>query len=300
MIDRIIDFSIRNKFIVIRPGGRRVHRGLVVHEAHDAGRHPGPERHPGHRLFPLGPQPGHHRRPGDLPHRLGHGGRAEGEGRPRVLRLRLLLRLRHLRGRHRHLLGPVAHPGVSVRRAAAAARRRQERDRAGCHTARLDLPVRPGGRDPGSTAWPRLRSYQDFYLKYYLQRGARCGRGGPGRGVREAVPGERGPEPAAGLRPLHQSRGGGGAGRQLRVGGPSHRVRRDRVQRPGPGIRLFRRGPGGDRRFGRAIRAHPSASRTSGRWWSGPTSAGESPISTARGTWSRASSSCGTGRMPWT
>ena len=177
---------------------------------------------------------------------------------------------------------------------------RQDRDRAGCHARWAGSSSTPWWTSPGTHSLAELRSYQDWYLKYYLKRGARCGRGGPRRRVREAVPGERGPEPAAGLRPLHQPRGGGGAGRQLRVGGPPHRVRRDRVHGPGPGIRQVRRGPGGNRRRGRAIRARPSASRTSGRWWWGPTSAEGLPTSTARGTWSRASSSCGTGRTPWT
>ena len=55
------------------------------------------------------------------PDRHRHARRAEGEGRARLLRFRLLVRLHHLRGRHRHLLGAVAHAGVPVGRAAAAA-----------------------------------------------------------------------------------------------------------------------------------------------------------------------------------
>ena len=135
------------------PGGRRRDPGLVVHAAHAAGRHPGPQRHPGHHLLPLGPQPRHRRGPGHLPHRHRHAGRAQGQGRARLLRFRLLLRLRHLRGRHRHLLGPLAHPGVSLRGAAPPSRRasRPSWDRtppasAGSSSTRWWTP-------PASTAW---------------------------------------------------------------------------------------------------------------------------------------------------
>ena len=41
-----------------------------------ARRHPRPERHPGHHLLALGPQPRHHRGPGHLPDRHRHAGRA--------------------------------------------------------------------------------------------------------------------------------------------------------------------------------------------------------------------------------
>ena len=180
MINRIIDFQRQKQVHRLRPGGRRLPGGLVVHEAHDPGRHPGLERHPGHHLFPLGPQPGHHRRPGDLPHRLGHGGRAEGEGRARFFRFRLLLRLRHLRGRHGHLLGQVPHPGIPFRRPAAPARRRQNRDGAGCHPPGLDLPVRPGGQvreaQPGRSAL-----LPGLVPQVLSESGAGRGRGGPGR-----------------------------------------------------------------------------------------------------------------------
>ena len=103
-----------------RGGGglRRLHA-----PAHPAGRHPRPLRHAGDRLLALGPQPRHPRGPGHLPDRHRAAGRAQGEGDPRLLRLRLQLRLRHLRGRHRPLLG--AHPRARVpeQDPAAAARR---------------------------------------------------------------------------------------------------------------------------------------------------------------------------------
>ena len=58
-----------------------------------------------------------------------------------------------LRGRHRHLLGAVADAGVPLRRPAAAARRSEDRARARCHRPRLDLPVRRSSTPRASTAW---------------------------------------------------------------------------------------------------------------------------------------------------
>ena len=64
--------------------------------------------------------------------------------RPRLLGLRLLVRLRHLRGRHRHLLGAHAHARVPLGRARRAAAGRQDRAGAGRDRPRLGLPVRAG------------------------------------------------------------------------------------------------------------------------------------------------------------
>ena len=71
---------------------------------------------------------------------------------PRVLRLRLLVRLHRVRGRHGHLLGALAHDGVSVGRPAAAAARRPHRARTGRHRRRLGVPVRPRRYHRPSTA----------------------------------------------------------------------------------------------------------------------------------------------------
>ena len=71
-------------------------------------------------------------------------GRAEGERRARLLRLRLLVRLHHLRRRHRHLLGALAHARISVEDSAAAAARRADGARAGCDRRRLGVSVRAG------------------------------------------------------------------------------------------------------------------------------------------------------------
>ena len=73
-------------------------------------------------------------------------GAPEGEDDPRLLRLRLLLRLRHLRGRHRHLLGPQPRRRVPLEDPARAAGGRAHRARARRHRRRLGLPVRPRRR----------------------------------------------------------------------------------------------------------------------------------------------------------
>ena len=225
---------------------RGVHRRLVVAAADPGGRDPGPERYAGDRVLALGQEPGPGRGPGDLPDRLGAGGRPQGAGGARLLGLRLLLRLRHLRGRHRHLLGARAHPGVPRGRAAAAAPGRADRARPGRDPARLGLPVRPGRRvrqtQPG-----RAALVSGLVPQVLFEVGARGGGGGAGRRVRQAVPGQRRPEPAAGLRAVDKQGRRGGARGQLRVLGPSGRVRRDRVQHPRPRLRQVRAGPRADR-----------------------------------------------------
>ena len=64
------------------------------------------------------------------------------------------VRLRDLRGRHRHLLGALARARISQRRRAAAAGRRDADARAGRDRRRLGLPIRRAGQGPlaGRTA----------------------------------------------------------------------------------------------------------------------------------------------------
>ena len=73
-------------------------------------------------------------------------GHAQREGRPRLLGLRVLLRLRDLQGRDGPLLG--AQPGARVpeQDPAPPARGRAHRDRPRRHRRGLGLPVRPRGR----------------------------------------------------------------------------------------------------------------------------------------------------------
>ena len=195
--------------------GGRVAGGLVVDEAHPAGRHSRPERYPGDRLLALGPQPGHHGGPGHLPDRERHAGRAEGERRARLFRFRVLVRLHHFRRGHRHLLGALADAGVSLEDSAAAAEGREDGTRAGCDGRGLGVSVRAGG----AGEQPR-RAAQRAGLVPALSPAVRAGRGGSraaGR-VRAAVSGERGSQPAGGVRRADCESGGGGAQRQQRCG----------------------------------------------------------------------------------
>ncbi len=143
-----------------------------------------------------------------------------------------------------------------------------------------------------------LRSYQDWTLRYHLRSVPGRGRGGAHRRLRPAVPGERRPEPAAGLRHPDRPRRGGGARRQLGDGRPPHRVRRHRVH--GARARATRSRSRTSRTSSspRRRRGRPSGSGTSGRSRSGRTFGGGSRISTARARPSPASSSCGKGRTP--
>ena len=159
MIARLIAWSARNLLLVLfgtgfAAAGRHLCTGPPA-----AGRHPGPLRHAGHRLHRI-PRPGAagDRGPGHLSSDDRDADGAEVEGGARVLVLRRLVRLRHLRGRHRHLLGALARARIPQRRGLAAAGRRDADDRPRRYRRRLGLPVRgdvegaePGrhARDPG-------------------------------------------------------------------------------------------------------------------------------------------------------
>ena len=78
------------------------------------------------------------------PDRLGPAGHAEGQGYSRLLRFRVLLHLHRLRRRHRYLLGALAHAGVPELSHAAAAQRRQRRTGQGCYRGGMGLSVRAG------------------------------------------------------------------------------------------------------------------------------------------------------------
>ena len=120
---------------------------------------------------------------------IGAARRAEGQDDPRLLGLRLLLRLRDLRGRHRHLLGAQPRARVPVQDPAAAARGRHDGARARRDRRRLGLPVRarrrlrhalargpahaPGLEPPlprcsRCRAWPRSRRIGGFVQQYQV------------------------------------------------------------------------------------------------------------------------------------
>ena len=74
------------------------------------------------------------------------------QGRARLLVFRRLVRLRDLRGRHRHLLGALPRAGVPELRSRPPAARRDAAARPGRHRRRLGLPVRRARQRTGR--WP--------------------------------------------------------------------------------------------------------------------------------------------------
>ena len=89
----------------------------------------------------------------------------------------------------------------------------------------------------GKHSLAELRSYQDWYLRYHLKSVPGRGRGGAGRRLRQAVPGQRGSEPAAGYGHPDQPGGRGGARRQQRGRRAAARIRRRRVHGARPRLR---------------------------------------------------------------
>ena len=75
--------------------------------------------------------------------------------------------LRHLRGRHRHLLGAQPRRRVPAGDPRAAARGRQSDDGSGCDGRGVGVSVRPGRRT-GRHTLADLRSFQDWYLRRWL------------------------------------------------------------------------------------------------------------------------------------
>ena len=109
----------------------------VGHLQHPARRDPGSLRRAGdHRHRVPGPEPAGGRRSGHLPARQRHARRARLDRRARLQHVRAVVRLRALRGRHRHLLGAQprarvpelrARPPAGGRRAEARPRRDRRR-----------------------------------------------------------------------------------------------------------------------------------------------------------------------------
>ncbi len=167
MLSKIIEWSLRNQFLVVVALIFAILGGVwavseirldaipdlsdvqVIIFTEYPGQAPAGRRGPGHL-------PDHHQ---DAVGALRQGG-------ARLLLLRLLVRLRHLRGRHRPLLG--AHPGagVPVRPPGPAARGGHAAARARRHRRRLGLHVRPA--TPTAATWPSCARIQDWYLRYEL------------------------------------------------------------------------------------------------------------------------------------
>ena len=236
MIDRIIDFSVRNKFLVLLLVAAAAVAGASRAPARTSRRDSRPRRHAGHRLLAVGSQPRRHRGAGHVSDRDGDAWRAARASGPRRLRLWLLVRLCDLRGRHRPLLGAHADDGVPLGRAVPAAAGFADRARARRDGARLGVPVR--ARGPLGHTQPRGSAVVPGLAPALLpEGGAWRVRGGLARRLQPAVPGERGPEPAAQLRPVNPACGRRGARRQRGDWRSADRVRRHRVHGPRSRVR---------------------------------------------------------------
>ena len=170
MIEKIIEFSIRNRFVVILsgPGGDR--RGHLRRRQHAHRRHSRPVGEPGHRLHRLdGPQPARHRGPDHQaaiaePARTGGG-----EGGAGVERVQLFHGQRHFRRQGRFLFRPRARPGAAD---------------AGEH-----IPA--AGR--GALHGPRRHGLGANLLVHGRGSGLRPGPAPRGRGLVRPLPAQRGP-----------------------------------------------------------------------------------------------------------
>ena len=223
-------------------------------------RDPRPLGHAGDRLLPLGPEPRHRRGPGHLPDRHRAARVAQGQDDPRLLRLRLQLRVRDLRRRDGHLLGPQPRRRIALEDPGGAPGGRAHRTGARRHRRRLGVPVRPRRRLREALARrsPNVPGL-DAALPPAVRAG--CGRGCELRGLPAAVPGHGRPEPAEGLR--HRDHGGqrGGAPRQRRGGRPARRDVGQGVHGPRPGLRPLDGRSGEDRAARRPARDAGAAAR---------------------------------------
>ena len=127
-------------------------------------------------------------------------GAPQGQGDPRLLRLRLLVRLRHLRGRHRPLLGAVARARVPRARSSRGCPDGVQTEIGPDATGvgwvyQYALVDRSGQPRPGAAAQPA-----GLVPALPAAGGARRRRGRGGRRLRQAVPGQRRSRPAARLR----------------------------------------------------------------------------------------------------
>ncbi len=155
---------------------------------------------PGDRPDQLrGPGAGDRRGPGYLPDRLGDAEGARRAGGARLLVLRRLLRLHHLRGRHRPLLGAQPRAGVPVGHPRKAPPGRRGGARAGCHGPGVGFPVRAGGH--GGCPLARRPPFPSGLVPPLpAHRRPRCQRSRFRRRLREDVRGDARPDEAAGLR----------------------------------------------------------------------------------------------------
>jgi hypothetical protein len=184
-------------------GGHRARPGDSGRSLGDSGDpdrcHSGSLGRAGHHLYRvLRPGAAGGRGPGHLPDHLQDAGGALRQGRARLLLLRLLLRLRDLRRRHRSLLGALPGSGVSVGTVARPSPGGVAAARPRCHRRGLGLHVRAqlGSAIVGRPAQPAGLVSE---VRSVIRR--RRLRGGLDRRLRPPVPGGSRPGAVAGLRP---------------------------------------------------------------------------------------------------
>ena len=262
MLKRIIEWSVRNKFLVlifglfIAAGGILAMRRMPLEALPDlsdvqvivrtdyAGQ--APQIVEDQVTYPIASE------------MLKVPGGADG---PRLLVLRDLLRLHHLRRRHGPVLGPepgarvpVGHPREAARRSAAGAGPRR-------HRAGVGLPVRAGGHHRHHVAGgPAL--VPGLVPALPAHRRARRERGGLGGRLRAGLRGHRRPHQAPGLR--HPRHAGHGRHPLLQRGRGRHGAGAGRAGVHDPRARLPEE-PGGHRERGggrhRPRHAHPRVRR---------------------------------------
>ena len=170
MINRIIEYSATNRGLVIILVLSLVVIGVWSMQQSPSGCHSGSFRPAGHHLHRVArPQSRSRGRPDHLSDRFGHARGAACQRRPRRFGLWILVRLRDLRGRHRHLLGPQPRARIP------------EQDHAASFPKAWPRPWDPTPRasaGPSSTRWSiksgkhnlaELRSFNDWYLRYWLE-----------------------------------------------------------------------------------------------------------------------------------
>ena len=142
----------------------------------------------------------------------------------RAVDVRDVVRQRDLRGRDRHVLGPEPGAGEALQHLQQASAGRDAHPRPRCHRRGVGVRIRAGRQDRPCDA-PAIAIAAGLERPLRAPGGARCGRGGERRGVRQGVPGRRRSGPAR--RPRNSARQGG-------RGSPDVERRRRRT-RPGGG-----------------------------------------------------------------
>ncbi len=184
-----------------RVAGDRVRhrRRRLCRDQDSGGRDPGPVRCAGHRVHRVSrPGAAGRRGPGHVPADHGDDRCPALEGRARFLVLRRLVRLHHLRGRYRHLLGTFARARVPQRGDSASALRRVPDTRARRHGRRLGLSVR--GHGCQSVAG-RVTHFAGLVHQVPAVEGVWRVRGGVDRRLRPAVRRHGRSAQAAGVQP---------------------------------------------------------------------------------------------------